>query len=208
MWVRWVGCVWGVWGMGGVCGCFLFFCFFFLFVFLHFKTKRYRYLISILCDNLCPLIPQQEFSLNWTGIRFISSIFKSNNLNDSTTIFAHQSWQEFPTFQFNDHHERSTPLNSSSFGVNLDSSVKSRPAQQVKSTSASPGRLQFSVIIVIIKLRDRYLVNALHITKWWFLIWFEHPGNSSAVGNGEEALETDENMDGALQRSVAQKFDW
>ena len=41
--------------------------------------------------------------------------------------------------------EGSAPLNPSTFGVTPDSSVKSRPAQQTKSTS--PGRLQFGVII-------------------------------------------------------------
>ena len=39
------------------------------------------------------------------------------------------------------------------------------------------------------------------------LVWTTDPGNSSAVGNGEEAFETGENMGGAVQRSVAQKFD-
>ena len=44
------------------------------------------------------------------------------------------------------------------------------------------------------------MVYALHITKWWFLILFgqQDPGNSSAVGNGEEAFETGENMGGAV----------
>ena len=46
---------------------------------------------------------------------------------------------------------RSTPLNASAFGVTLDSSVKSRPAQQTKSTS--PGRLQFGVIICYHKIK-------------------------------------------------------
>ena len=39
------------------------------------------------------------------------------------------------------------------------------------------------------------------------LVWTTDPGNSSAVGNGEEALETGENMGGAVYRSVAQDFD-
>ena len=46
---------------------------------------------------------------------------------------------------------RSTPLNTSAFGVTLDSSVKSRPALQTKSTS--PGRLQFGVIICYDKIK-------------------------------------------------------
>ena len=47
--------------------------------------------------------------------------------------------------------DRSTPLNASAFGVTLDSSVKSRPGQQTKSTS--PGRLQFGVIICYNKIK-------------------------------------------------------
>ena len=47
--------------------------------------------------------------------------------------------------------KRSTPLNASAFGVTLDSSVKSRPGQQTKSTS--PGRLQFGVIICYDKIK-------------------------------------------------------
>ena len=47
--------------------------------------------------------------------------------------------------------QRSTPLNASAFGVTLDSSVKSRPGQQTKSTS--PGRLQFGVIICYNKIK-------------------------------------------------------
>ena len=47
--------------------------------------------------------------------------------------------------------QRSTPLNASAFGVTLDSSVKSRPGQQTKSTS--PGRLQFGVIICYSKIK-------------------------------------------------------
>ena len=38
------------------------------------------------------------------------------------------------------------------------------------------------------------------------LVWTTDPSNSSAIGNGEEALETSENMGGALQRPMAQKF--
>ena len=34
------------------------------------------------------------------------------------------------------------------------------------------------------------------------------PGNSSAVGNGEEAFETGENMGDAVWQSVAQELDW
>ena len=46
---------------------------------------------------------------------------------------------------------RSTPLNASAFSVTLDSSVKSRPAHQTKSTS--PGRLQFGVTICYNKIK-------------------------------------------------------
>ena len=46
---------------------------------------------------------------------------------------------------------RSTPLNASAFGVTLDSSVKSRPGQQTKSTF--PGRLEFGVIICYNKIK-------------------------------------------------------
>ena len=38
------------------------------------------------------------------------------------------------------------------------------------------------------------------------LVWTTDPGNSSAIGNGEEAFETGENMGGAVQWPVAQKF--
>ena len=39
------------------------------------------------------------------------------------------------------------------------------------------------------------------------LVWATDPSNSSAVGNGEEAFETGENMGGAVKGSVAQKLD-
>ena len=38
------------------------------------------------------------------------------------------------------------------------------------------------------------------------LVWTTDLGNWSAIGNGEEAFEMGENMDGAVQWSVAQKF--
>ena len=38
------------------------------------------------------------------------------------------------------------------------------------------------------------------------LVWTTDSGNSSTVGNGEEALETGENMGGAVERFVAHKF--
>ena len=38
------------------------------------------------------------------------------------------------------------------------------------------------------------------------LVWTTDPGNSFVVKNGEEALETGENMGSTVQRSVAQKF--
>ena len=34
------------------------------------------------------------------------------------------------------------------------------------------------------------------------LVWTTDPGNSSAIGNGEEAFETGENMGGAVQWPV------
>ena len=104
--------------------------------------------------------------------------------------------------------ERSTPLNRSAFGVTLDSSVKSRPVQQTKSTS--PGRLQFGMIICYDKIK-RYVTgqcSAYHKMVVLDLVWTTDPGNRSAVRNGEEAFKTGENMGGAVQWSVAQKFNW
>ena len=93
---------------------------------------------------------------------------------------------------------RSTPLNASAFGVTLDSSVKSRPAQQTKSTS--PGRLQFGVIICYHKIKRQVTgqCSAYHKMVVLDLVWTTDPGNTSAVGNGEEAFETGENMGGAV----------
>ena len=59
------------------------------------------------------------------------------------------------------------------------------------------------VLFVIMKLRDRLLISAQHNTKWWF----SEPDNSSAIRNCEETFKTGENMGGAVQLSVAQKFD-
>ena len=38
------------------------------------------------------------------------------------------------------------------------------------------------------------------------LVWTTDPGNSFVVGNGEEVLETGENMGGAVQRPMTQNF--
>ena len=114
-------------------------------------------------------------------------------------FFVFQRWSKGQTI-------RSTPLNLSAFGVTLDSSVKSRPVQQTKWTS--PGRLQLGVIICYneIKWYVTCQCSAYHKTVVLDLVWTTDPGNSSAVGNGEEALETGENMGGAVQRSVAQSL--
>ena len=74
---------------------------------------------------------------------------------------------------------RSTPLNTSAFGVILDSSVKSRPALQTKSTS--PGRLQFGVIICYDKIKRQVTgqCSAYHKMVVLDLVWTTDPGNSS-----------------------------
>ena len=59
---------------------------------------------------------------------------------------------------------------TSAFGVTLDSSVKSR--QDSKQNRRPQGDCNSVWLFVILKLRDRQLVNALHIMKWWFLVWF------------------------------------
>ena len=64
----------------------------------------------------------------------------------------------------------------------------------------SPGRLQFGVIICYNKIK-RYVTgqcSAYYEMVVLDLVWTTDHGNSSAVGNGEEAFETGENMGDAV----------
>ena len=86
----------------------------------------------------------------------------------------------------------------STFDVTLVSSVKSRPGQQTK--SMYPGKLQLGVIICYNKIK-RWVTgqcSVYHKMVVLDLVWTTDLGNSSAVGNGEEAFETGENMGGAV----------
>ena len=73
------------------------------------------------------------------------------------------------------YHACSTPLNASAFGVTLDSSIKSRPGQQTKSTS--PGRLQFGVIICYNKIKRSVTgqCSAYHEMVVLDLVWTTDP---------------------------------
>ena len=89
-------------------------------------------------------------------IFFIFLIIKCGTIfitraSEWVTLNTKIKFQIINGLQLNCLSSRSTPLNASAFGVTLDSSVKSRPAQQTKSTS--PGRLQFGVIICYHKIK-------------------------------------------------------